>query len=250
MRLRITLSAILVLGFSFSTSGWAHEPSVQSYVGQNFILRYFGGQKEVAFPKDEFEKHTSGCDVAVEVKRASFQDRELNFDFKTIGELAIRHRIVKCSDLSQETSLDISGFAGTETAEALSGFIEQFLQKPEAYLATYGIAFIAPDPEGDSTTIDMPGTGIAGPETLLAVSPFYPPDLRRMHIHGVVRTTVVLGTDGIIHSARVKNSPDRRLSEAVLRVLPLLRFQPARQGGKPIRVRLVFENSFRLLRRG
>lgn len=237
---------MLVLGFSFSTLGRAQGPSLQSYAGQTLILRYFGGQKAVSFRKDDFEKHKGECDVAVEVKRVSFSHEKLKLKLETVGDLAVRGRAVKCTELSQDIALNISGFAGGETEESVTRFVQQFLQTPDAYLATYGVKPVIPDPEGDSTAIGLPRTGVTKPEVLLNVFPFYRRGLRISYVQGIVTATFEVGTDGRIHSPRIKNSPDRKLSEAVLRVLPLLRFQPARQGGKPIRVRLGFEASFRV----
>jgi hypothetical protein len=243
---QICFLAALILETVCVASGQMESPSVQSYTGKRLILRYFGGQKDVALRKDDFEKHRNGCAVAVEVRRAAFKHHRLVFQFEKIGSLVVRNQPIRCTEDSRETSLTISHFTGTESSEEVKGLVAQFLQTPEAYLAAHGIVLQPSDPAGDAVAIDFPHPGVTRPELLLMVLPFYPPILHFLHIQGVVRATGEVGTDGIIHDYRVASPPDPRLTEAVLRVFPLIRYQPARQGDKPVRVRMSFETSFSL----
>ena len=67
--------------------------------------------------------------------------------------------------------------------------------------------------------------------------PRYPPDARAQQIEGSVYVDLVLGTDGLVESARVLRGPEA-LRDSALAAARRMRFTPARVDGQPVRVRM------------
>ena len=73
----------------------------------------------------------------------------------------------------------------------------------------------------------------------------YPPALKAKGIAGTVYVKVLIDKDGYYKSHLVRDSPDPALADAVVAAIKDLYCTPARKDGKPIKVWINFEHSFR-----
>jgi TonB family protein len=77
------------------------------------------------------------------------------------------------------------------------------------------------------------------------VQPDYPGDAADLRIHGVVKMTVVIGTNGRVESARLL-SGHRLLAPAALQAARKWVFEPTEVQGKPVRVATEIDIPFNL----
>lgn len=70
-----------------------------------------------------------------------------------------------------------------------------------------------------------------------SAAPIYPHDLLAIGVEGSVQTTYVVDTSGMVDttSVAVLRSDDPRFTESVMNALGLMRFRPAKKGGKTVR---------------
>lgn len=74
----------------------------------------------------------------------------------------------------------------------------------------------------------------------------YPPAAVRKGIEGRVLVAFVVGTDGRLEHIRILESPDERLSQAVLKTLGKApRWSPGTQNGLPVRVKYTLPIDFK-----
>jgi hypothetical protein len=135
--------------------------------------------------------------------------------------------------------------------------VDRLLQTPEAYLESQGVAFdLSP---GDAPTevasreVHAPadektlGRQIeTWPEVLLSVDPWYHHGSDRIRQEGEVKVEAIVGTDGRIHTPQVKTGMGDPHQRAVLRVLPLWRFEPARGADGPVGARILLSPILRI----
>jgi len=91
-----------------------------------------------------------------------------------------------------------------------------------------------------------PGNGISWPEKLVEVKPKYTPDAMRTKTQGVVRLEIVVLENGRVGDVRVIRSLTPDLDLAAIAAAKQWQFVPAKQGGKPVAVRVPLELEFRL----
>jgi TonB family protein len=78
------------------------------------------------------------------------------------------------------------------------------------------------------------------------VDPWYHDSSGRLRQEGEIELEAVVGTDGRLHEPRVRTGVSPAHERAVLRVLPLWRFEPARRGEEPIAARILLRPVFRI----
>ena len=76
--------------------------------------------------------------------------------------------------------------------------------------------------------------------------PSYPEAAREDRIEGQVVVQSVINTEGIVESMKVVSSPGPAFSEAVSKIMPSWRFEPARLDGEPVDVYYNLTFNFRL----
>lgn len=91
------------------------------------------------------------------------------------------------------------------------------------------------------------GPGIVPPKVLDKQNPVYPDKEKSAKIQGVVRLTIVVGTDQRAHDIKVTKSGTPALDASAVSAVENWRFQPATKDGKPVAVRTKIEINFRLL---
>ncbi|MBZ5622645.1 MAG: energy transducer TonB [Acidobacteriia bacterium] len=219
---------------------------LQSFRGQKLLLRYKGDQEEVKLKKDRLGRISGPCDVAVEVQSASWKDGTAKFRLEHIGTPMVTGvERAPCPKGINESSLQITGFDRGESPESVVATIARILQTPEQYLASNGVSFSLP-PGSDDEPVKRPPF-VSFPKLLLRVNADYTEEARRVRLQGSVTIRVVTGTDGRLHRPQILQSLGHGLDGRALGVLPMWRFEPARQTTGPVATEGTMEVSFRLL---
>ncbi|WP_412060303.1 energy transducer TonB [Rubrivirga sp. IMCC45206] len=106
-----------------------------------------------------------------------------------------------------------------------------------------------PPPQADDNTficrIETQPVLIGGIDALQSAV-VYPEAARAERIEGQVVVQVIVELDGQTSDRQIVRSPEDRLSPAALAAVRQMRFEPGRQRGEPVRVRLAVPVTFRL----
>lgn len=219
------------------------QPSLSwnSLTDQKLIFLHLGDNDAVKVKKSQLASLHGDCDIAVQVREAKRQQGRVKLLLENIGAPATG----RCRRSFSTVALEISGFKDDESPELLAASVGEILKTPEQYLAGQGIAFnLAPGPEDEQPTKSR--EQFSPPKLLLMINGEFSDEARRSKYSGTVMLGFVVGTDGRAHQARVLRGGEMGLGQAALRVLPLWRFEPARQAGKPVASQTQIEMSFNL----
>jgi Gram-negative bacterial TonB protein C-terminal len=234
----------------------------RAFVGQSRLLRYHGKKKRVSLSARDAGRASGPCDVAVEVKSASFEAGRASFSLLPIGQPRIggasrekAGRKSPCRQLPTETSLVITDLTGDST-DTLIAEAGRVLLTPEDYLRAHGTTFERPPASDPKEVADPSPAAVRAeqrlaegltvkPRPLLTVDPVYRSANRKIHYEGLIEVTTVVGTDGRVHMPQVTTSLGEH-EPRVLRVLPLWRYEPARRGDQPVAFRLRETTVFRI----
>jgi TonB family protein len=250
-----SLLGIWVLGLIPGQAAKSQTPQafIDSLVNQKLILRHFGDVKEAKLRKDKLADARGTCDVAVLVRRASWDNGRVRLQWEQIGSPYVsgkprsicNNKGVRRTHLT-EGSIEISEFASDEPVGSLAGSLSLILQTPDQYLVTEGIAFnpqLQPSLDNPRPT---PSQSVTPPQVLLQVEPAFSENALKAKYQGVVTMSVNLGADGRIHQANVIKKLGLGLDEMALNVIPMWRFEPARKLDKSVTVQMLIEIDFRL----
>lgn len=91
------------------------------------------------------------------------------------------------------------------------------------------------------------GPGIVPPKILKKAEPKYTEKARAANIEGVVKLTLVVGTDQRAHNIKVVQSLDRGLDASAVASIRNWLFEPATKDGKPVAVRAHIDVNFHRL---
>jgi TonB family protein len=230
--LKLALVSLAVL-YAWSQ---AADPVLQPLVGQEFILIHAGEQARVKLKKSQLSRIKGSCDRAVLVEGAQWKAGIIRLQMQSVGTPSILgQRQGQCLLAQDSIVLELSGLAPDEPASSLLSSVQQVLQTPEEYLASHGIRFSLPPGSEDEIPVKPPPP-ITYPKVLLSVDGTYTPAARSARRKGAVQLGLTVGTDGRVHQAHVLRGLGFGLDEKATKVLPLWRFEPARQDNKPIAV--------------
>src|SRR5712692_989917 len=111
-----------VLFVLLSTAAWSQTPqdTLHSLVGQKLILRRLGDEKEANVKKNDLARLNGTCDLAVEVKEATWSSGAARFRLEEIGMPSVPVKSHGCKMAYDEVKLEISGFAQDEKSESLA----------------------------------------------------------------------------------------------------------------------------------
>lgn len=91
------------------------------------------------------------------------------------------------------------------------------------------------------------GDGGTSPKLLLKAEPKYSEKARQARVEGLVRLSAEVWEDGLPHNIRVVRSLGWGLDEKAVEAVRQWRFSPGTLDGKPVRVQVQIEVSFRLI---
>ena len=83
-------------------------------------------------------------------------------------------------------------------------------------------------------------------ELVAALQAGYPAELRAAGAEGTVQVSMVVGADGTVAQPSVVRSTNAAFDSATMAAVGLLRFEPARVGGRPVRARVELPIQWRL----
>jgi hypothetical protein len=226
----------------------------RALVGQRRIVRYHGEKKSVSVKVGAVERGSGRCDVAVEVRTATFSPGSARFSLKPIGRPRLEGgspekpgKKASCRRIPRETLLVVSGLEGS-SAEELTAQVGRILMTPEDYLRAHGARFdrpagadprevADPTPNANAAEQRLAQSITARQRRLLAIEPLAHGSSKRTRYHGLIEFVTVVGTDGRLHQPKLTVTLGEHEDE-VLRVLPLWRYEPALRGDQPVAVRL------------
>jgi TonB family protein len=232
-----------------SACSWSQTPdaAITPFVGQELIFPKGGDQSKIRLKKSQLSRIKGACDVAVLVQSADWKAGTVRFRLENIGTPSVMNQPRGlCPTRQDEIVLELSEFAPDEPADSLLSSVRQMLQTPEEYLANKGFRFAIPPGAEDEIPVKAPPP-IVYPKLLLRVDSVYTPAARSVRRKGAVKVGLIVGTDGRIHKVRLLRGLGLGLDENAIRVLPLWRFEPARQMDKEIAVQSTIEMHFDIL---
>jgi hypothetical protein len=236
-------------GGTAGPGGPAADP-LKRYVGQGRVLAGRGDTVKLALKKSDAGRAGGGCDLAVQVRSASFDHGTAQFALDALGSPRVAGRAAppRCKQAASQRSLRVTGFEAGASADELARTLDQVLLTPEAYLGARGGRFDLPagnDP--DVAAYDGPGSTdverrlaraiTTAVRPLLLVDALSHDTTGRVRQESEVEFEVVVGADGRPRRGRVKTPLGDVHESLVLRVLPLWRFEPARQGDERVATR-------------
>ena len=262
------LSAVVILAGAGTgggcRSGAAPKPGApgappdlaRSYVGQALILRHRGDDAKWSLDRKSVEKQSGECDVAVEVKEATFQKGVVQIRVECLGEPRTDRWRSKCRRQVPGVALRITGFRSDEPAEAVTAVIGRLLPTPEAWLGARGIRFDLPaagDPKlvaDRSSVAKQEEMRLARdvsrwPRRQLWVEPAYS-DPGRIKHEGEIEIAGVVGTDGRLYRPQILTPLDEAHQRHIGGVFPLWRFEPARKGNEAVAARVTERTVLRI----
>jgi hypothetical protein len=215
---------------------------LRSYVGKRLILRGYGDLQTVTVKRTNLASPEGACDRAVEILNATQKKNRVEFRLEQIGNINAgvpSH----CSHVWLETEFLITDLDDISPQDFSLMFQDVFLT-PEAYLAKLGRPFNLQQTD-ELGPIVMAGKDATYPKPILQVRPTVTEEARKMRIDkSYLLLSAVVGIDGRIHSPQITRNPSYGLDQQSLRVLPLWRFEPARQGDKAVSIQIQLELAF------
>src|SRR5438046_788675 len=131
------IALVVSLGlFSQTVRCQSPEDSLQSLVGQKFFLRSIGDQKHAKVKKDKLADLQGTCDIAIEVKNASWEKGRARLLLENIGSPSGLKTARRCGAWADDVTLEVSGFAADESHDSLVASLAQILPTPEQYMAS------------------------------------------------------------------------------------------------------------------
>ena len=215
--------------------------SLRGYVGQQRVLRFQGDQERVGVKMKDRPQLPGACDAAVEVKSAVEEKGGVRLALESLGAASAEKAHPRCGRIPPVITVTLSGFQGD--SRAVAGRLDQILPTPEGYLRAYGVAVERPagtEPAAAASSVDQRTATdqerrleirlTAPPRKLFWVDPIYRDPRHAVQYQGEVEVDGVVGADGRLYRPQVRGSLEKAHVAAVLRVLPMWRFEPARTG--------------------
>ncbi len=229
----------------------ATPSSLQPYVDQLRLLRHDAEKARVRMTTKDTAG--GGCTVAVRVRSAAFEKDAARFALETLGVPRLRNRAAECRKLQPQVDLVIADLGKGAGPAQVSARVDAVLQTAEAYLVAGGVRFDRPatappnDVATPSEVVGSPEEHVLGrqvtawPQPLLAVDPWYRDPSGKVKYQGQIEMDAVVGSDGRLYRPRFKTSLSEPQQTAVVRALPLWRFEPARRGPATVAVRVAVQ---------
>ncbi|HXY40301.1 MAG TPA: hypothetical protein VEQ10_11550 [Vicinamibacteria bacterium] len=226
----------------------AAPSALQPYLDQLRLLRHDADKARVRVAA----KEPAGglCSVAVRVRSAAFEKDAARFSLETLGVPRLRNHAADCRKLQPQVDLVIAGLGASAQPEEVSARVDAVLQTAEAYLGASGVRFDRPAaaPPGEvATPTEVVASSeehvlgrqvTAWPQPLLSVDPWYRDPGGKVKYQGQIEMDAVVGSDGRLYRPRFKTSLSELQQAAVVRALPLWRFEPARRGPATVAARI------------
>jgi len=189
----------------------------------------------------------------VRVRSAAFDKDTARFALETVGVPRLHNHAADCRKLQPQVDLVIAGLTASAPPAEVNARVDAVLQTAEAYLGASGVRFdraaTAPPDEVATPTevVASPEEHVLGrqvtawPQPLLCVDPWYRDPSGKVKYQGQIDMDAVVGSDGRLYRPRFKTSLSDLHQTAVVRSLPLWRFEPARRGPATVAARVAVQ---------
>jgi hypothetical protein len=235
-------------------------PFVQALLGQQRILLTGGESRAVTRKQGDSAPKPDACDMAVEIRQASFEGGTLRATLVNLGQPRVEGvapRRGKPCAVAAETGLTVGGFTEGMDAAAIEQEVGRVLQTPEGYLASSGVNADKPGEIVEGIAATGVGTSTppernlarqvtAWPKRLLWVDVAVPAPKKGMRREAEVEVAGVVGVDGKLTEPRITTPLAAEHLAVVKRGLSLWRFKPARAGEKSIAARTTARMALRM----
>ncbi|HET7291056.1 MAG TPA: hypothetical protein VFM88_01400 [Vicinamibacteria bacterium] len=220
--------------------------ALQAWVGQQRFIAGAGEAKSFALKAGE-SLPKGDCDVAVQVRSASFERGTVSVALDTLGRAEIEGRMRgrECGEVPTGRRLVVSGLASAEDAAPA---LERLLGTPEAHLAARDVAFDLPaekaapklaavssEGEGTSEERNLGRQLTVWPKALLKVHPLLSGHVRH---EGELEFAGTVGSDGRLYKPKLLTSLAQAQEEQVLKLFALWRYEPAKKGEERVAARI------------
>jgi TonB family protein len=250
---RDVAAIVAVLLFSAPVHAQAHSDFLASLIDQKMLLLHVGDQEKVKIKKQDLPKLTGACDKAVQLKQAEWKKGKARLWFENVGLPFVAAGVHLSNGLQRprcpmdygHVELEITGFHQDDDPKAVEAAVREILLTPEEYMAAHGISFDLP-PGTDDEAVVRCVSPVIPVRALLTVDPEFSEQARKAKFQGTVVIGLVVGTDGRVHKPHITRRLGMGLDEQALYVLPMWRFQPGTQAGKPVACETNVEVSFNL----
>jgi hypothetical protein len=223
---------------------------LRPYEGALRVLLHKGDARALTLKPGQ--RLTGECDVAVRVRRVTFDKGTTRFALETVGLPRVGERRVRCKSVEPAIPLVLTGAPSKPVTPELVARIDQVLLTPEAYLRSRGSAFNHPPGDAPSEVASQQPDAnegerrlargvVAWPRLLLSVDAMVRAPSGLPHFERLVTVEAVVGTDGRLHRPQTKTSLDPPHEAAVRAALPFWRFEPARRADAPVGARVPLE---------
>jgi TonB family protein len=234
---------------SSAQAGSSQTPQdlLHAMIGQKLLMRHFGDFKDTKIKKKDLTSTKEHCDIAIQIKDASWDKGKALFVWEDIGTPYMPGKPGGiCKNVYEGGTLAITGFAADEPAASLADSLRKVLQTPEQFLEAAGISFTLP-PEPDLPgEVGAPESPFTPAKTLFIVNPTFSEQARKNKYQGTLAVRFYVGTDGRAHSPKIFHPLGMGLDEQALNVVSMWRFEPARKLDHPVPARMSIETSFNL----
>jgi hypothetical protein len=245
-------AAVLGAVLALAASGCASKPKVpaaaagtdylRSWAGQQRIFRFQGDRDRVTVRRKDPVQLAGTCDVAVEIRSAQVETGVPRLVLEPIGTPGTGKARPRCRP--GPGLITLTGYE-RDGAGVVTGRLDQLLPTPDLYLRAYGTTFDLPagaepavaasTPHHENSTDEerrLERRVTAWPKRVFWVDPTLRDPVVRYE--GEAEFEAVVGADGRVYRPQVKGGLEKRHIDAIKRVLPMWRFEPARAGKDPI----------------
>jgi TonB family protein len=233
--------------FAQAASSQTPQDLLHAMIGQKLLMLHFGSFKDTKVKKKDLTSTKENCDIAIQVKDATWDKGQALFVWEDIGTPYMPGKPAGvCKNVYEGGTLTITGFASDEPAASLADSLRTVLQTPEQFLEAAGISFTLP-PEPDLPgEVGIPETPFTPAKALFMVNATFSEQARKNKYQGTLAVRFYVGTDGRAHSPKISHPLGMGLDEQALKVVSMWRFEPARKHDQPVPAKMSIETSFSL----
>ena len=225
------------------------------YRGEIRLMNHTGEDREVETRAGV--RPPGSCALAVRVHDVSFEKGTARFSLHTVGMPSVRGQEARCRKAQPGLQLRVTGLAEISDEAEMRARVDELLMTPETYLESQGVTFDRPaaetptelasrEPHAPAPEKRLSRQVTVWPEAVLSVDPWHYQGSGAIRQEGEVELEVFVGTDGRLYEPRVRTGMSAPYEQAVLRVMPLWRFEPARTKDGPVGARLLLRPILRV----
>jgi hypothetical protein len=235
----VILMVICVLAINNTLSAEEQKESLDSMAGHSFILKGYACRENTKINWNAISRQSGFADLGVSVLQVQQKNNKIQFKLENIGHVTDRTKKPQNSCPFTEINpitLTITEIPESITNEELLAGVEKILMTPDSYLGIKG--FNVSQSTTDKNVLQpSPNADYPMAKTLvprLCLNPRIPDEMHKGSKQEKVKVSVVIGLDGRVYFPKLIEYSSKEFARAMIRILPLCRYEPALEEGKPI----------------